>query len=52
MSLDTAFVNLAQREHCLGLSYVVVSRIRSAAGLVFEKSFDFDHFKYKESEIS
>jgi mRNA-degrading endonuclease HigB of HigAB toxin-antitoxin module len=45
MSLSAAVMNLSQKEHCLGLSYVAVSRI------VFEKPFDFDHFKHKESDI-
>ena len=52
MLLDAAFVNLAQREHCLGLSYVAVSRIRKVAGLVIEIPFDFEHFRHKESEMS
>jgi hypothetical protein len=52
MSLDTAFINLAQREHCIGLSYVAVSQIRMVPGVVVEKLFDFEHFRYKESEMS
>jgi hypothetical protein len=36
----------------LGLAYVVVSRVRTAGGVVFEDPFDFEHFKHKESAIS
>jgi hypothetical protein len=52
MSLDAAFVNLAQKEHCMSLSYVVVSWIRMVPGVVVEKLFDFEHFKHKKSEMS
>ena len=52
MSLDAAFVNLAQKEHCMSLSYVAVSRIRTVPGVVVEKPFDFEHFRHKESEMS
>jgi ATP-dependent DNA helicase PIF1 len=52
MSLDVAFVNLAQREYCMSLSYVAVSRIRTVPGVVVEKPFDFEHFRHKESEMS
>ena len=52
MSLDAAFVNLAQKEHCMSLSYVAVSRIRTVPGVVVEKPFDFEYFRHKESEMS
>ena len=52
MSLDTAVMNLAQKEHCMALSYVAVSRLRKATGMVFEKPFDFEHFKHKPTEMS
>ena len=45
MSLDAAFVNLAQKEHCMSLSYVAVSRIKMVPGVVVEKPFDFEHFR-------
>ena len=52
MLLDAAFVNFAQKEHCIGFSYMVVSRIRMVPGVVVEKPFDFEHFRHKKSEIS
>jgi ATP-dependent exoDNAse (exonuclease V) alpha subunit len=52
MSLSAAVINMGQKEHCLGLSYVAVSRVRTIGGIVFEKPFDFDHFKHKESGMS
>src|SRR5580692_7789920 len=52
MSLLAAVMNLRQNEHCLGLSYVAVSRVRMAGGVIFEKPFDFEHFKHKESDMS
>jgi ATP-dependent exoDNAse (exonuclease V) alpha subunit len=52
MSLDAAIMNLRKKQHCLGLTYVAVSRVRTAGGVVFEEPFDFEHFKHKESAIS
>ena len=52
MSLSTVVINLSQKEHCLGLSYVAVSHVRIIGRIVFEKRFDFDHFKHKESDMS
>ena len=47
MSLDAAIMNLRKKQHCLGLAYVAVSRVRTAGGVVFEEPFDFEHFKHK-----
>jgi ATP-dependent exoDNAse (exonuclease V) alpha subunit len=44
LTLSKAVLNLDQREHCLGLSYVAVSGVKSLDGLMFEKSFDFGRF--------
>src|SRR5580692_3502183 len=52
LTLSRAVINLNQREHCLGLSYVAVSRVKTIDGILFEKSFDFDRFKHKESAMS
>ena len=49
--LDTAVMNLRKKQHCLGLSYVTVSHVRTAGGVVFEEPFDFEYFKHKESAI-
>lgn len=45
LTLLRAVMNLNQREHCLGLSYVAVSRVKALKGLLFESPFNFDHFK-------
>lgn len=45
LTLPKVVLNLSQIEHCLGLSYVAVSRVKSLDGLLFERPFDFDHFK-------
>lgn len=45
LTLPRAVMNLNQREHCLGLSYVAVSRVKALTGLLFESPFDFDRFK-------
>jgi ATP-dependent exoDNAse (exonuclease V) alpha subunit len=45
LTLLRAVINLNQREHCLGLSYVAVSRVKALKGLLFESPFDFDRFK-------
>jgi len=44
LTLARVVCNLNQREHCIGLSYVAVSRVKSLSGLMFEGSFDFDRF--------
>ena len=36
----------------MSLSYVAVPLVRTIRGIVFEKPFDFDHFKHKESDMS
>ena len=52
LTLLKAVLNLNQREHCLSLSYVAVSRVKSLAGLLFEGPFDFDHFKKSYTAVS
>jgi hypothetical protein len=37
-------LNLDQKEHCLGLSYVAVLRVKTLQGLIFKHPFDFDRF--------
>ncbi len=44
LTLQRAVMNLNQREHCLGLSYVAVSRVQALTGLLFESPFDYDRF--------
>ena len=52
LTLPKAVLNLNQREHCLGLSYVAVSRVKTLDALMFEVPFDFDRFKTVDSVIS
>jgi ATP-dependent DNA helicase PIF1 len=52
LTLSRAVLNLNQREHCLGLSYVAVSRVQTLSGVLFEVPFDFDRFKHVNSAVS
>src|SRR3981081_3695399 len=52
LTLSKVVLDLSQREHCLSLSYVAVSRVKSLAGLLFEGPFDFDHFKKSYTVLS
>jgi ATP-dependent DNA helicase PIF1 len=52
LTLSRAVLNLDQREHCLGLSYIAVSRVKALNRLVFESPFDYNRFTGKESAIS
>jgi ATP-dependent exoDNAse (exonuclease V) alpha subunit len=52
LTLLKVVLNLNQREHCLGLSYVAISRVKTLDSILFEVPFDFDHFKAKKSTIS
>ena len=52
LTLPKVVLDLSQREHCLGLSYVAVSRVKSLGGLLFEGPFDFDHFKAANTAVS
>jgi ATP-dependent DNA helicase PIF1 len=44
LTLSRVVLNLDQREHCLGLSYVAVSRVKALDGLMFESPFDYSRF--------
>jgi hypothetical protein len=52
LTLSKAVLNLNQREHCLGLSYVAVSRVKTLHGLLFEVPFHFERFTGINSAIS
>jgi ATP-dependent exoDNAse (exonuclease V) alpha subunit len=52
LTLSNAVLNLNQREHCLGLSYVAVSRVKTLHGLLFEVPFSFERFTGINSTIS
>jgi ATP-dependent DNA helicase PIF1 len=47
--LSKVVLNLATKEHTLGLSYVAVFRVKTLQGLLFECPFDYDHFRLKET---
>ena len=44
-------MNLNQKEHCLGLSYVAVSRVKTLSGVLFKVPFDFNRFKRVNSTV-
>ncbi|KID81041.1 ATP-dependent DNA helicase PIF1 [Metarhizium guizhouense ARSEF 977] len=52
LTLQKAVLNLNCREHCLGLSYVAVSRVKRLDGVLFEGPFDFEVFKPVDSVLS
>ena len=45
-------LNLNQKEHCLGLSYIAVSQVKTLGSILFKVPFDFERFAGKESAIS
>jgi hypothetical protein len=47
--MNRAILNLVTREHCLGLSYIGYSRVKTLGDLLFEVPFHFDHFTPKNS---
>jgi hypothetical protein len=52
LTLSKAVLNLNQREHCLGLSYIAVSRVKTLDGVLFEVPFDFERFTGVNTVIS
>lgn len=44
LTLQRAVINLNQREHCLGLSYVAVLRVKTLSELLFDLLFNYDRF--------
>ena len=52
LTLLKVVLNLNQREHCTGLSYVGISRTTALGGLMFEAPFDLERFKGTNSAIS
>lgn len=49
LTLSRVVLNIDQREHCLGLSYVAISRVKALDGLMFESPFDFSRFTLQDS---
>ena len=52
LTLSKAVLNLNQREHCLGLSYMAVSWVETLNGVLFEGPFDYERFTSRESTVS
>ena len=52
LTLPKVVLDLSQTEHCICLSHVAVSRVKSLDGLFFEGPFDFDHFKRENTAVS
>jgi hypothetical protein len=50
--LPKVVLDLSRIEYCLGLLYVVVLRVKTLDGLLFESPFDFDYFKKSKTVIS
>jgi ATP-dependent exoDNAse (exonuclease V) alpha subunit len=44
LTLSQVVLNLDQKEHCLGLSYVAISQVKALDRLMFESPFDFSRF--------
>jgi ATP-dependent DNA helicase PIF1 len=49
LTLSRVVLNIDQKEHCLGLSYVTISRVKALDGLMFEPPFDFSRFTLHNS---
>ena len=52
LTLSQAVLNLNQKEHCLGLSYVAVLHVKTLDGLLFKVPFDYKRFTGRESAVS
>jgi ATP-dependent DNA helicase PIF1 len=52
LTLSKAVLNLNQREHCLGLSYVAISQVKTLDRVLFKVPFDYERFTSKESAVS
>jgi hypothetical protein len=52
LTLPKVILNLNQREYCLGLFYIVISRVKTLDNILFEIPFDFDYFKATNLVIS
>jgi hypothetical protein len=51
LTLSRVVLNVDQKEYCLGLSYVAISRVKALDGLMFESSFDFSRFTLQDTPI-
>ena len=49
LTLSRVVLNIDQKEHCLGLLYVAISRVKALDGLMFESPFDFSRFTSQDT---
>jgi hypothetical protein len=52
LTLLRVVLNIDQKEHCLGLTYVAISRVKALNGLMFESSFDYSRFTSLDTPIA
>jgi ATP-dependent DNA helicase PIF1 len=52
LTLSQVVLNLNQKEHCLGLSYVAVSQVKALYGLMSESAFDYSRFMSDVSPVA
>jgi hypothetical protein len=52
LTLPKVVLNLNQKEHCLGLSYIAISRVKTLDRVLFEGPFDYERFISRGSAIS
>jgi hypothetical protein len=52
LTLSRVVLNIDQKEHCLGLSYVAISRVKALDGLMFKSPFDFSRFTVHNTPIA
>jgi ATP-dependent exoDNAse (exonuclease V) alpha subunit len=52
LTLIQAVLNLDQKEHSTGLSYIAISCVKSLDRLMFKGPFDFDRFSKLDSTVS
>jgi ATP-dependent exoDNAse (exonuclease V) alpha subunit len=52
LTLPKVVLDLSRTEHCLGLLYIIISRVKTLDRLLFESPFDFDHFKKSKMTVS
>ena len=52
LTLPKVILNLNQKEHCIGLSYIAVSQVKTLDEVLFEGPFDYLRFTSRGSAIS
>jgi ATP-dependent DNA helicase PIF1 len=52
ITVPRAVLNITARDFAPGLTYVTVPRVKTLDGVLFEESFDFDHFRRRPSGLA